>query len=80
MMIGPQDALGVLYSFILVVCPVSEKDCANHDHLADAIVRRQDGMSLFECETRIEWAGQRITGDLQGRVWMQCEKHEEPNA
>lgn len=81
MMVGPQDALGVLYSFILVICPPTHKNCTDHpEKTRGAIVKRQDRLGQYECDVKLAAAGERVTGSLKGRVWLRCEKKEEPNA
>lgn len=81
MMIGPQDALGVLYSLIIVICPPAHKACADHaEKTKGAVVRRVDGLGQYTCEQKIDLAGERIPPSLKGRVWLRCEKHEEPTA
>lgn len=79
MNVGPQDALGVLYSFIMLICPPS---AANHctDKTKGAIIKREDGLGQYTCEQKIEITGDRITAKWKGRVLVRCEKHEDPTA
>lgn len=75
MAIIPQ-AFGMLYAFVVVICPPKHPGCS--DTTKGARVMREDNLGQYTCDNKLAHFEERMTRRLEGRVRARCE-HKEAN-
>lgn len=72
MVVSPHP-LGLLFSFVVVICPAKHPACTE---AKAAQVMREDNLGQFACDMKLSNFAQRMTPAFKARTRARCDWHE----